>query len=315
MRDHEFPLREIKMIKMKKLKKLLFILLVGSLTLVISCSDEEDPQNESLQPATKLYYSSNEVLYAYDLESGAIEEIITADEHEMNYIGYIAIDKKSGKVFIANAHVNKILSKNLDGTGELQTLYSFEQDGDAVLNPTTIEFHPSKNEIYWTSNTSGVFAKGSKNGSATPIFDNAFPFDALTMTYFEDMLYCAAYTSISAIVPTTGSEENVLFDQSVVTQTYGADVHRKEKMIYWANIGTDAIAKGDLAGQQSTIIFDSNDGIDSPIYLAIDEVAEKIYWVQLTGNIFYVKRGNTTGEGNIETLFELSNIGNIALDN
>lgn len=287
-----------------------------ALMALMSCSSSSNEVDISINKASKIYIATQQSIYTINLSSpDELLTVVAPNEIPIATIMGLAVDKVNEKIFFTTLNAPYIFSKNLDGTGPVIELGN-NQDG--LEAPTALCVNKSGTTLFWINKS--MISKGSVNGTNV---SNYYIDQISESSYGLSLLkgenqFVVSDVSTGLFVGNTNGSGNLhqLYPAEITEQVLGVDVNRITNEIYWVSADGNQIIKGTLNGGNHTILFDSSDGLSYPNFIAIDEVAEKIYWTEFDGVNSILKVGNLDGSGAPEMLLDnIPGYGHIALDN
>lgn len=205
----------------------------------------------------------------------------------------------ANSIYWGNEGTGLILGANLDGSGILPPLYSFEGA------PCGVSIDPAGGKIYWTNFQFNGLRVANLDGTGTPstLWDNGSNLCGVAVDHVAGKIYWSNF-GMNAIrvgnLDGTGTA-TTLFQEAPGSAPTGVAIDPEGGKIYWSNQFTNEIRVGNLDGTgiATTLISDVN-----PVGVAVDHAAGKIYWVQLSPGT--VRVANLDGTG-ITTLFSGEN--------
>jgi DNA-binding beta-propeller fold protein YncE len=288
---------------------LAILLVCAGLTLLQGCNDTEP----TLKTATKIYMNDwwqTRAGVVYLNEPGVFETIADMEDGFF-YPAGIAVDELNSKLYILQGYYTKpgkIFRKNLDGIGMLELVYDL---GEGSI-PSALALDVAGNKMYWADNGTHKIMRGSLDGLATPValyedaevIYNGFPGLAV------DVRHNKLFFSHEGLVWSSGlsgtETQDDIFSLHSGNSISAIFIDAQENKLYWADKGDHKIRVGSLDGNgMSTTLFDSSDGVDNPVALAVDKLGGKIYWSEPfhgEGGTNIIARGNLNGSGAKETI-------------
>ncbi|MDA9774008.1 M12 family metallo-peptidase [Saprospiraceae bacterium] len=179
---------------------------------------------------------------------------------------------------------------------EIDTSFSISQTQirDIVIDP-------SDNTLYLTSGGANRIVKMNFDGTnLQPIFSNPNG-EIGDLAQLDSFLFYSTNDGTIGKVKKDGTNASVL--NTNTGDASGIAIDSKNEHVYWTNISNGTISRADLDGLNESVVLN----VISPIRLAVDTIAEKIYWIE-QGASNVIKRANFDGS-TVETIITLNTFG------
>lgn len=164
-----------------------------------------------------------------------------------------------------------------------------------------IVIDPSEKTLYLTSGGANRILKMNFDGTnVQPIFSNPNG-EVGDLAQLDSFLFYSTNDGTIAKVKKDGTNDAVLNTNS--GNATGIAIDSKNEHLYWTNFSNGTISRADLDGLNESVILN----VIAPIRLAVDTIAEKIYWIE-RGTSNTIKRANFDGS-TVETIVSLSTFG------
>jgi len=274
----------------------LWLLITASLLFCASC-EEFNPLTASGSGNCKMYWVSNIVVNTSvqraDLDASNMEDLASGAAFTS-----IAIEKKSGKLYLAGGSCNGVYWANLDGSG-------YERIISEAGGTYDIDIDPIAEKIYYIRASGSLYIyraelDGSNVQDVTPSGYGAVTAgsEKIALDPFAGKIYYvdSATSILLKRANLDGTSVETLKTNSQPIYEIALDLEN-EKM-YWSD-GNSMTYVSDLDGNGQTTVLTGS----APFYMAIDPFEEKLYWTYEFGAQDQIIRADLDGS-NQETLMQ-----------
>jgi DNA-binding beta-propeller fold protein YncE len=284
------------------MKSIRFFLSVLLPCVISACHENsQTPQ----QPST-LYFADwlGKQAVAVDVSNPHQYSVIANAAHDaLGETGAIAVDFVHNYLYLTEERKNRILRKNLDGSGTMEVLY---ESIDGIDAPSAIELDVANDRIYWINAKSNQIMRGSTDGTEPPKVMHFGNVKAISYSYSfaidlkNRKLYVADYDYGILVGNLDGEalmEKLYPVGKANVYKPVGLVLDVGGNKIYWADEFTKNIlvAPLDGSGTPVTLIDVGNGTSNYPTALAIDKIDGRIYWAEYPSNIVAYQQLDGTG--------------------
>ena len=267
------------------------------------------------EPADRIYWSSLYGLIQHAHPDGTDRRFYDGFDSQVPSADGIFIDSVNDHIYWTDGIDHTIRRGNLDGS-DTQILFQ----GDSNNEPIDVTVDMLTGKIYWVADRSHDIVRSDADGSNIEIlFDGSFTDDVRKIAV--DPMRGKIYWTDNRL----GTIFQSNMDGSVRTPLIDLDgddaisiaIDLVNDKLYWVRsrfAGFGEIQRSDLDGTNlESIVTSSTPGVDSPSRLAVDPIAEKLYWSEI--DLRSIQRANLDGTS-IETIVTAgaSLIRDIALD-
>jgi len=242
-----------------------------------------------------------------DLEGRDARSVVADEEGPIG----IAVDAERQLIFWTSdaSYPRRIRRAGLDGSS-IMTL----AQGTSVNRPRAIAVDGNRGEVVWTETVSGRVLRAAADGTGIQeIFSDgissvadrpdreAFRSLGLAIAPRAGRLYWTELTmsritqadrSSSAASPEVATQ-NVLTAAEGVEFPVGIAVDEGAGVLYWADVGRQAIFRAGIDGRGVTEILGRDDGVVEPYAIALDAERAKLYWTDASRDV--IGRANLDG--------------------
>ncbi len=265
----------------------------------------------STNQAQTFYYSS---LFGSEIAEGQLDGssaavvLYDATDGINSKVRGVAYESSNDMIYWADMQMDQIRVAAADGTGTPTTVLS------GLVDPNHIVVDAENNKIYWTEINNGIHvANLDGTGSSSQLFTSTRP-RGLVLDKTNDKVYWADLFNEEILV---GNADGTGTATVLYEATDGLDgphsifIDLANDLIYWSevgpsngggNTGGNSICVAPLDGSGTrTVLFDSNNGVDNPRDILVDNNLGKIFWTNLTGGD--IRSGNTDGTGTTTAVY------------
>lgn len=268
---------------MKRFRLQFFVVFVALIT-ISSCGESDQTPRSS----TVLYFAdwSGMQVGVIDVARPNKYSVIANEAKDnLGEISAVAVDLKNQVVYITEQGNSRILRKNLNGTGALVELYTAE---DGVESPVAIELDSINERIYWLDQSKGKVMWGSLNGSSVPdsiTFENSDKLELALYGFGIDVKANKIYIADSMLGILVGDLDGSSPLQALysvgdanVSRPTNLTVDVEGGKLYWVDETTQKILVAPVDGSLSPEVLIDIGPTNTPIAVAIDKIANRIYW-------------------------------------
>jgi sugar lactone lactonase YvrE len=121
------------------------------------------PYYATIDAATEKFYwgAANKVMRC-NFDGSQFEVLFDAEDGVSGVVG-VAVDPTGGYVYWTDFNANSIHRGKIDGSGEIETLFTGRQ------GPVGIVVNPTTGKLYWGQNTNSKIFEGNVSGLGTPV--------------------------------------------------------------------------------------------------------------------------------------------------
>lgn len=222
---------------------------------------------------------STDSVYRNDLHGGNRTLLLdltneTSPAGRFNPTG-IAIDEVGEKMYVTSGNFGLIVRANLDGSG----LEVFDVGGNAKSG---MELDVANGHMYWIDGSLGAIRRANLDGTGVvDIITGLGDARGLSLDLDGGKIY---WTDINlkrvSRANLDGTGQQALINISTFTQPKGIEVDSEGGRFYYAEAQQGRVSRANLNGSGNTVIAS---GLSSPTEVAIDPLAQKVYWTSGSG--------------------------------
>lgn len=286
-------------------------ILCSAIFILDACAPDPD---KPLPSATHLYFTdyTGKRVGVVDLNNLKTATTIMDESDGLDTVAGMAIDFVGGKIYVAEEMNDRIVRFNIDGSGTIETLYQLE--GDSVLEPTAVAFDAENNKLFWANSGTGQIKRGTMDGAGSVVilYDSAkilnYSYGLVYEPIADGVFFSDFGTEASIRGGSAKDDAEVTSIRSFFRPNFTLrspsqiNLFYSRGVIYWADEALGTLSVGNLSSFSSSILYDTEDGIERPDGIAVDLGSKKIYWTDTSKKV--IMRANLDGTGEHEVVLE-----------
>lgn len=223
-----------------------------------------------------------------NLDGSNLEELVTTG---LDNVGSIAVDRFAGKMYWTDWTDATLKRADLDGSN-VETLLS------GLSGPYGIALDAGSGKMYWTEFSAGKIRRANLDGSGAEdlVTTGLNHVNGIALDLDNGKMYWGDGSAVNGEIERANldgtSVETVLSGLSSPMEI-ALDV--PNRMMYWADLGTDRVQRANTDGTGVEDLYVSPLG--TPVGVALDLAAGKLYFTDFGGSISKVLRSNLDGSG------------------